>query len=89
MKLGELLNQLQTLMAANPRDITRDSEVWVSVGVLKGVVRQKLADETQRDLAVVYFTDETARLECDDKDGEQPWPVIIHGGADLEIPPIL
>lgn len=94
MTIGDLLQKLTLLMKVNPGDITTDTEIYVTVGVLKGIVKQKLQeDEEFFGGSVIYFSDDATHLGAeaewnDEKDGEE-YRVFISAGADLEIPPIM
>lgn len=85
MTVHELLEQLQ-ILARNHGDVN----IVCSVGVLKDIVQKKLKDDADWNLPAVCFLDDAVSVYVDeDAIDEGPAAVVIHAGADFEIPPAL
>lgn len=94
MTVGELIDYLSDQININNSDITRDTPVFLELGILRGIAQQRIADPLFNDMHVVTFGDDANRAyvlytgeELDDPDATAC--VVISGGAQLEIPPAL
>jgi hypothetical protein len=88
MTIQELCQQLTRLVRCNLGDITSESEVIVTVGVLKGTVQQKLREDGEcfPGPAITFIEDAIGiDMDPDDDDDVGPRPVIIRSGNELEI----
>jgi hypothetical protein len=84
--VGELLEHLRLLLERNPGDITKDTEIILNVGVLKGAVRKKLKDDAGFYLPVVSFVANATEVGIEPDDNT--CAVMIQGGAELETAPV-
>jgi hypothetical protein len=86
MTVRELLEQLKVLHQNNAGFL--EANVVCSVGVLKGIVQLRLKHDADFNLPVVYFLDDAVGVHADEIDPDERLTVLIHGGADLETPPV-
>ena len=88
MTVRELLEQLKML----PDDFL-DTNVVCNVGVLRRMVHRQLKDDAEWNLPISNFLDVAVGVSRETEIGEtgddEPIGIIIHAGAELEIPPIL
>jgi hypothetical protein len=93
MTLNELLAKLSELKKAGT--IPDDAPVILRLGVLKGKVRTAIEEEDEFGLSIVTFSDDAIELEVENEpeaEDESPvdsWALVIRGGPQLEIPPVL
>jgi hypothetical protein len=86
MTVRELLEQLQRLAHNHG-----DAPIVCSVGVLKGIVQRKLKDDDECfPGSIIYFSDDAVEVRAEENynDVDGPLTVVIHAGADLEIPEV-
>ena len=91
MTIGDLLEKLRVLLECNPGHITKDSQVVVSVGVLKGIVWRELQNDAKgiAQPFICFIDDATEVLVEEEWTEGETWAVAIHGGVDFELPPAL
>jgi hypothetical protein len=86
--IGELIDELTTIVERY--SIPRDAKVLLSVGVLKGIIQRKLKEDAECFPGpVISFIEEPTGVSLEGDEWDDARPVFIHGGTDLEVPPML